>query len=322
MVTLTLFSSPHVAYSLDAVDKAVCDAYESPEERHECYEEFGDSGQNLPAERKIPTASSHPPSVGTHDAGVVCNKFDIIAEVNGRELTFQLSTDLPDNTEIMASVSRQYWNEGSAEDYVGDYLSRKTTVGELKLSMKVVIDDTRWKNEREQKQKLLAKMGAPFQVRKISDEVELDLTVPIFQSNPAFGKGNKNLHGPLVSNQGLRTIRVAKKFTVPFDRRNAAGIVGKRQHSLDPTNLETSLRYRISKRTPITDEIQPKDPLKAIAEMKYLPPGSVIRILQKHTTGFLPYYYVDGQVAGSTHKRFNGWISSPALMGQDLSVVE
>ena len=303
MVALTLLSSSRVAYCLDDVDRGVCDAYENPDDRRACYEEFGKDGQNLPATRKPPAASSNAPTVGTTSLGVVCNEFDIIAEVSGRELTFRLSSDLPDNTEIMASVSRQYWKEGSEEEYSGPYLSRKTTVGELRRPMGVVIDETKWKNELQKKQMLLAKMGEPFQVRKISNEVELDLTVPINQSNPAFGKGNSNLHGPFVSKQGLRTIRLGKKFNIPFDKNSATGIVGKKQHNLDPNNLETNLRYRISKRTPITDEIQPKDPLKAIAEMKYLPPGSVIRILQKRSIRSTPYDYVNAQVQGGARIR-------------------
>ena len=143
-----------------------------------------------------------------------------------------------------------------------------------------------------------------------------------FQSNQAFGKGNKNLEGPFVSTEGLRTIRVEKRFNIPFNKELAEDIVGKKQYSLDPYNLEIDLRYRITKKTPITRELKPKDPLKAIHEMKYLPPGSVILILQKRSSGSMPYYYVRGQLRGATHDDVTGWVYSPALMGQNLEVVE
>jgi hypothetical protein len=204
----------------------------------------------------------------------------------------------------------------------GSYFSRKTTVFDLKRPIKAVIDETRWKNELEKTQKLFASIGEPFQVSKISDEVEIGLTVPINQKNPVFGKSNKYLEGPFVSTEGLRTIRIEKKFSVPFDREGAGDIVGKRQYSLDPYNLEMNLHYRISKKTPIFQEIKPKDPLKAIAEMKYLPPGSVIRIMKRQLSGSTPYYHVHAKVRGGASHTITGWIDSNALMGQTLSVIE
>ena len=253
---------------------------------------------------------------------VVCNQFDVIAEVDGRQVSFRLVTDLPDDTEIMARISRSYWAEGSLETYLGAYSQRKTTVRELKQSVRILVDDTKWKNELIRKQEMLASLGEPLQVKRISEEIELDLTVPINQDNPAFGKRNKNLDGPFVSKEGLRTISVTKRFNIPFGKEKEGTIVGKRQYNLDPYNLEVNLRYRISKKTPISQELKPKDPLKAIAEMQYLPAGSVIRILKKESRRSAPHYYVTAEVRGSTRHKIIGWIYSPALMGQDLNVVE
>ena len=56
-----------------------------------------------------------------------------------------------------------------------------------------------------------------MQVSKISDDVELNLTVPINQDNPAFGRRNVNLEGTMVTaNEGFRIIREEKMFLVPF----------------------------------------------------------------------------------------------------------
>jgi hypothetical protein len=260
-------------------------------------------------------------------AEVVCNEFDVIAEVSGREIIFRLSTDLPNDTTVMASVSRLYWQEGSGEVYLGSYFDRRTSVRELKQPLRVRIDDTKWKNKLKKKQKMFASFGEPFQVRKIGDEIELNLTVPINQSNPAFGKGNSALEGPFVSRKGFRTIRVERKFSIPFGKTRGAELVGKKQYSLDSYDLEVNLLYRISKSTPISRELEPKDPLealKAIAEMRYLPPGSVFRVLKKQSSGSMPHYYVRVDVRGDRRHKVTGWIYSPALMGQgqDLSVVE
>jgi hypothetical protein len=262
-------------------------------------------------------------------AGIVCNEFDVIAEVSGREVIFRLSTDLPNDTTVMVSVSRLYWREGSGEVYVGSYFNRRTSVRELKQPVRVMIDDSRWKNDLKKKQKIFASFGAPFQVRKISDEIELDLTVPANQSNPAFGEGNSNLEGPFVSRKGLRTIRVERKFSfpwfpssIPFGEMGGAELFAKKQYSPDPYDLRVNLLYKISKKTPISREREPKDPLKAIAEKKYLPPGSVFRVLKKQSSGSMPYYYVRADVRGDTRHKVTGWIYSEALMGQDLTVVE
>jgi hypothetical protein len=69
----------------------------------------------------------------------------------------------------------------------------------------------------EEKHELIEPTGEPFQVSKISDEVELNLTVPINQDNPAFGPRNVNLEGPMFTAvQGFRIIREEKIFLVPF----------------------------------------------------------------------------------------------------------
>lgn len=255
-------------------------------------------------------------------ATVVCKKFNVQATVTDQTIVFRLSTDLPGDTRVNASVSRLYWEKGSNESYLGSYYDRWTTVHELKRPIAVIIDETRWENELKKKQKMLASFGEPFQVGKISNQVELSITVPINQPNPAFGKGNNGLESPFVSKGSLRVIRIEKKFSIPFGKAKLAAIIGRKQHSLDPNNLELNTLYVISKRTPISNELKPKDPLKAIAQIRYLPPGSVIRILLKHSEGSLLHYFVRADLRGDTHHKVTGWIYSPALMGQDLRVIE
>jgi hypothetical protein len=258
------------------------------------------------------------------DSKVVCNEFNLIAEGTGKQISFQLETDLPSDTTVMVRVSRLYWREGLGEAYYESYFEKRTSVRELKKPIRVLIDDTIWKNEIEKKQKLSSLIGEPLRVKKISDDILINLVVPINQSNPKFGKGNINLEGPFVSKEGLRIIRAERIFNIPLSKQISSGIIKKKQYSLDPNNLEVNLLYRISKRTPLPQELKPKDPLKAIAEMRYLPPGSVFRILRVHQDkdSIIPYYYVRADVHGAPGQKVTGWIYGTALMGQDLSVVD
>ena len=79
--------------------------------------------------------------------------------------------------------------------------------------MTVIFDDNEWIRQIEKKHKLIEPGGEPLQVSKISDEIELNLTVPISQDNPAFGRSNANLEGTMVTaKQGFRIIQEKKCF--------------------------------------------------------------------------------------------------------------
>lgn len=159
-------------------------------------------------------------SPDTHSTSlkVVCNKFNVQATLKDSKLTFSLDTDLPDNTKVMVSVCRLYWKRESSEAYVINYYETKSTVGALRYLSMVKLDDERWSLDLQKKQTLLAKMGEPFEISRISDDVKLDMTVPINQDNPAFGNRNKNLVGPMVTDSGsLRVISVEKKFKAPLE---------------------------------------------------------------------------------------------------------
>ena len=148
---------------------------------------------------------------------VFCRRFDINTLLKGKELKFWLGTDLPNDTIVMVSVSRRYWIKGSSGTYSGSYYGKRSYVQELRRPVTVMLDDTEWKRRIEEKHELIEPTGEPFQVSKISDEVELNFTVPINQDNPAFGRRNVNLEGTMVKIvQGFRIIREEKIFLVPF----------------------------------------------------------------------------------------------------------
>ena len=137
--------------------------------------------------------------------------------MKGKELKFWLGTDLPNDTIVMVSVTRRYWIKGSSGTYSGSYYGKRSFVQELRKPVTVIIDESEWKRQIEIKHKLIKTSGEPLQVSKISDEVELNLTVPINQDNPAFGRRNVNLEGTMVTaEQDFKIIREEKIFLVPL----------------------------------------------------------------------------------------------------------
>lgn len=154
--------------------------------------------------------------VGSASALVVCNEFNLVTEVTGRQIAFRLETDLPHGTSVMASVERKWWTVGGKETMVSAYYEEKTTVGELRELVEVTLDDTEWKKKLAEGQRILSVFGEPSQIRSISDSVIVGLVVPVGQANPAFGRGNKDLHGPLVEERPLRTISAEKRLRIPI----------------------------------------------------------------------------------------------------------
>ena len=70
-----------------------------------------------------------------------------------------LDTDLPDNTIVMVSVSRSYWEAGSPDEYSVDYFSEKRMVGAWRSRREIRVDDTSWNSALRAKQKEMAKLG-------------------------------------------------------------------------------------------------------------------------------------------------------------------
>lgn len=256
-------------------------------------------------------------------AKVICNKFDLNSDINNNIVKFWLSTDLPDDTNVMTSVCRLYWKKNDKETYILCYYQSKSTVNELKNPVVVEINDSVFKKKLEEKQQFLAKIGEPFEVSKISDEVTIGLTVPINQKNSNFGLRNSNLEGSnVINDNGLNIIKIEKTFKIKMSDSDVKSISNKKQYSLDPYNLNLDIPYRISKRTPISKEFDAKDSIRAIQEMQYLPPGSVIRIFRMEKKGGFPYYYATADIPGNRKQQLKGWISGGALLGQDLQVVD
>ena len=186
--------------------------------------------QNIETEQKkaVSPVNNNQKTTSSVITKVFCSRFNVNTVLKGKKLEFWLDTDLPNDTIVMVSVSRLYWIEGSSGTYSGSYYGKRSSVQELRKPVTVIIDDNEWRRQIETKHELVEPIGEPLQVSKISDDVELNLTVPINQDNPAFGRRNVNLEGTMVTaNQGFRIIREEKMFLVPFGKAISALIRAK-----------------------------------------------------------------------------------------------
>lgn len=103
----------------------------------------------------------------------IYNQFHLDYSVNENKIETNLKTDLPDNTNIIISVTRSYWEKGNKSEYSLDYFTEKSTVEKWKKSQTISINESKWKSNLAEKQKGMAKSGLGFDVQKISDSIEI-----------------------------------------------------------------------------------------------------------------------------------------------------
>ncbi len=253
--------------------------------------------------------------VTNSEAQVVCNQFKLVTNVTGGTLDLSVDTDLPDNTDIMVSVSRSYLEKGNPATYSVDYFSEKSTVGSWKSKHRISIDNEEWKSMLRAKQEKMSGLGVGFDVASISDKITVHMVVPINQPDPRFGKRNTKLTGKAVSATGLRVVEDEIEINYPLD----SSPVGKSPYpSLNPLDLEVGQTYIISKQTPLMPSHNPTDPIGALEKMKQIPEGGGFKVLDTLDKKGNPWYRVS---AFDQRKKQigTGWINSTALLGQELN---
>lgn len=249
-------------------------------------------------------------------AEIVCDRFDIIWHLEGNSLEFSLDTDLPDSTGISIRVSRSYWEkeDGDAE-YGVDYFDKSSTVGECRTSRKISLDNKKWETALRDKQKEMAKFGLGFDVAKISDKIRIYVVVPLVQSDPRFGKRNKNLVGNAVIKENGNLVKDEVKIEYPLKAR----IKGRSPYPNKVAHdaLEKGKTYKLSKKTGLASHYDPADPLKAINKIESIPPDTIFRVNRIAYKGGTPWYQVT-IIKPKRLKGKKGWINSLALLGQEI----
>lgn len=209
----------------------------------------------------------------------------------------------------MVSVSRVYEERGNPERYPVEYFSELSTIGAWRRSRNIRLDHNRWKDEVEQRQRMLAAAGEPFTVSRISDSIEIRFVVPVNQ-NPPFEEWNANLTGSVVEQTGdLRVIERDVLLLSPIGAQSAG-----RKRFAAPLALEIRTTYAVSRETPLLPEVEPVDPVKAIEAIRYLKPRGEFTVMEVRVHHDAPWYRVRTRVG-------EGWINSTALVGQELTII-
>lgn len=257
----------------------------------------------------------------TRDGKLVTDTFLIDYDWDGGDLLLAIRSDLPSTTTLMVSVDRYYWEEGSSDTYSLPYLSEKSTIGAWEGDpRRVPLDDRWWRDSLQAHQRLMARVGMPFDVRAIGDSVRVGFTVPINQDDPRFGRRNKNLIGEAVRTTGLRVVEQELAFDKPVGQPPPSS------HWVSRTELRPGRTYILDGPTPIMPACDPgsaEATMEAIAQVYDAEKGTAITV-QEVIEGGCP----DGQGSDPAYRVRvlgpdgtsvdDGWISSVALIGQSL----
>lgn len=240
---------------------------------------------------------------------ILTDTFVVRSDLRGDNLTLGLDSDLADATKLVVSVSRDYQERGSTDRYSVDYFSEHSTVGAWRRPRTVTLDHDAWKREIEQRQRALAAVGEPFTIFRIADSIEVSFVVPVNQ-DPPFKRWNENLAGRVVTQSG--SLRIVKHETALLFPMDTMGVGQVRLGA--PFGLEVHTTYFAARHIPIVPEIAPTDPIAAIAGIRQLDPGEEFTVIEVRTRENTVWYRVRTRIG-------DGWVSSIALLGQDLRVV-
>lgn len=252
--------------------------------------------------------------LGGCSRGIVCDEFNLVTNVTGTTLELSIDTDLPDNAIVMVGVHRTYVEAGNSETYFVDYFSEKATIGKWRSKRDISIDSDFWETALVAKQEKLSRLGMGFDVASISNKITVSMVVPVNQEDPKFGDQNENLSGKAVSTSGLRVVEDEIEILYPLN----APPVGKSSFpNLNPLELDIGQAYVVSRETPLMPSHSPADPLAALGQLKQIPEKGGFRVLEIFKKNNTPWYRVNAFDQSETEIG-GGWISSTALLGQQL----
>jgi hypothetical protein len=180
-----------------------------------------------------------------------------------------------------------------------------------------VLDERGWRNALDEKQRLLARTGDSFTVGEIDDSVEILFIVPVNQDDPRFGSRNEHLTGRAVAVGTLGLPIIHRNVWLARPTGDADSGAPKWASWSD---LRVGHRYRLTRKVPLMPELEPADPMAAIARILEIPSGGEILILQKRDRRGTPWFEAEAYSPAGVRVGA-GWINSTALLGQDIEIV-
>lgn len=249
--------------------------------------------------------------------GVVADRFEVSQALEGDTLTISLDTDLPDETKVMVDVSRRYRQAGDTTAYVNEYFEESGTVGGWRTPRSVVLDEARWRAALSEKQRILARGGAPFDIGRVEDTVIVSFVIPVNQPDRRFGDRNQHLSGSAVS-VGLLGWPLIERELHLFRKAGKADPSSPRW--ADPGTLQVGRRYALSRETSLMPELNPADPMGAIERIRVIPQEGSIGIVAIANREVTQWYEVEAY-DGAGARLGSGWVNSTALIGQDVQEI-
>jgi len=157
--------------------------------------------------------------------------------------------------------------------------------------------------------------GLGGQLDRVGTDIVISFVVPVNQSNPAFGQGNRNLSGSaLATGGGLRVVRA--EATIPYRMDAAKAAATPRLGQWDA--LVVGQTYRLSRQTPLMPALNPIDPMAGVGAMRQIPAGGLITVKETAEKGGANWYRVEAR--GVTEPIGKGWVNGVALMTQELLI--
>ncbi|MCX6321518.1 MAG: hypothetical protein NTX93_06920 [Bacteroidia bacterium] len=247
------------------------------------------------------------------------------SDAGGGKVKINISTNFPDGTNLNINVGREYYVKGDKEIYSGGLFDKDFSVINGKFETIIIINDKEWYNEHQRLVKALPDDIQP--IAKISDNITIDVLYTAAAPQPSNVLKILGTRGEFVTGEGsehfgtgtagrLTTLRISKALYFPMEGRSE-----KSSEYASYQSLKVNGTYAISKETPLMPGIQPADPLAAMNDIKYLPPGSRIRILSIQENNNVRWYKVQAMSKSGTSIG-NGWINSIALIGQEILVIK
>jgi len=273
------------------------------------------------------TAPQAPEPKAVLKGPIVCDRFELSANLGGDSLQLSLDTDLPDATDLMVSVDRTYVQQEDGQTYSREYFSEKTTVGKWRDARKVTVDDAQWAQEVDRLRSLFASTGDPITLQSVSDTIDVRFVVPVNQAEPAFGDMNANLHGKMVKEAGLRIVEVEKRIRRPLGQSRSLD-----SDWVSPDDLQVGSSYRLPVRgpdapksglaqgTPLMPTFDCGGDLSLIEQVVYLPEGSTVTVRGRRFHGGTLWYQVQS-VSTQAAGQGSGWVNSMAFHGRALEKV-
>lgn len=242
----------------------------------------GDSSQRLVRQSSV----SHAKAEGARKAE---EEVKIVQRLSGDTLLLQVETTLPPTTEAIVTVERSYWAVGDSGEYSHQYLSERGPLSDFGKERQVKVADSIWREIDRKKNAEWQAIGATQKISKISDDIEVSVTLA-----------------------DDWTKKFVTSVSKPF-----GGKIPSKTPSLHPLELEVGHSYRLSEDTPLAPSLQPSNlPVKEmLSRFKRVPKGDTFKIVETSNKHPNPWYKVET-------KRGSGWFNSIALMGQKLEFVK